>query len=295
MLSRVRSAAGSIPWNWSAAALIGAAWTNACLDERGLKATSVVYLGGSAGVGPGAGGGESGAGAAGDTEGGASNGGSAGGSGGPFVVGGGGGATGGTSGAQSGSAGSGAPTGGLGGHEDARCPDLDANTVLDCDETILKNAGYQGDDLTKSWSSDTNVELTWNSKDGQDHDESGALAVTNQSVGTMDGNTMAGGYQCVAVSGGTVYRFAVQISVPDYAGDTKGGMQLLFFDNQACGGELLDHPTTNFVKGEAWKLADLLYLTPPTARSAQIRLVVTKPFRQTPLPVLFDNVLVHTD
>jgi hypothetical protein len=83
--------------------------------------------------------------------------------------------------------------------------------------------------------------------------------------------------------------------VPDYGGETQAGIQLLLFDNPTCSGKLLDHPSTSFLKGSDWKVVDILYLTPPETKSIQLRLVAIKPFRQTPVPVLFDNVLVRTE
>jgi len=197
-----------------------------------------------------------------------------------------------TQGGSGGSSGSGGTLGNAGAPAEGRCPDLDQNGVLDCDETVVKNASFDKD--TAGWSLETGAELDWEDHDGWDHDDSGSLGVTNQVVETMDGNALTGARQCIPITGGTVYAFAAQISMPDYAGETVAGIQLNLFDSPGCTGTLLDHPETNWVKGSTWNVVQYTYLTQPTAVSAMVRLVAKKPFRQTPVAVLFDNVLFHT-
>jgi hypothetical protein len=307
MATRLPNTTGASLTCWSVSAILSLGFASGCLDERGLAPNKLTILpseGGEAGA-LGTSGSEAGSG--GDTDGGDGTMGGIAGSGTPVAVGGSGGNGGSSGNAGPGEAGSdGIPHGGMGGAGgscgcsgsagtpiDLRCPDLDGNGVLDCDETLVKNASFDED--ATGWSLETGSELAWEDKDGWDHDDSGSLGVTNQVVETIEGNALTGARQCFPVSGGTVYTFAVQISMPDYAGDTKAGMQLNLFDNAACAGNLLDHPTTNWVKGSAWNVAQITYLTPPKAKSAMLRLVAMKPFRQTPVAVLFDNVLGHTE
>jgi hypothetical protein len=40
-------------------------------------------------------------------------------------------------------------------------------------------------------------------------------------------------------------------------------------------------------------MAALTYLTPTSGKSVNVRLLWIKPYRQDPVTVLFDNVLVH--
>jgi len=307
MAQRLRSMTVSRLTRWSVPAILSVGLASGCIDERGLEPSKLSILPSDGGE-PSFGGGSDDAGSGNDSNGGD---GALGGTGGTGPVGGGGSGTGGsgTSGSgtgdeagsdglpQGGTSGSGGSCGcggtsGGAGAPDLRCPDLDGNGVLDCDETLVKNAAFDKD--TVGWSIETGSELAWENEDGWDHDDSGALGVTNQVVETIEGNSLTGARQCFPVSGAAVYTFAVQISMPDYAGETKAGMQLNLFDNDACAGELLDHPTTNWVKGSAWNVAQITYLTPAKAKSAMLRLVAMKPFRQAPVAVLFDNVLGHT-
>jgi len=299
MAQRLPNTTGASLARWSVSAILGAGLASGCIDERGLEPNHIVVVPGD--------GGESGTtGAAGNDSATGGDGTSANGGTGPIAVGGSGGnagaaeagsdgippggtsATAGTGGSCgcAGSAGTGEPV-------DLRCPDLDGNGVLDCDETLVENASFQKD--AKGWSKETGSDLAWEDKDGWDHDDSGSLGVTNQVVEAMEGNSLMGVRQCFPVSGGAVYTFAVQISIPDYAGETKAGMQINLFDSADCAGTVLDHPTTNWVKGSSWNVAQITYLSPPAAKSAMLRLVAMKPFRQTPVAVLFDNVLGHTD
>jgi hypothetical protein len=197
-------------------------------------------------------------------------------------------ALGGSGGNPSGGTGGG---GGSGGRLIGRCPDLDGNFVFDCDETIAKNYGFDQD--TSDWSAETNIALACQVLDAAGHPDSGSLAVEDTFTSDMEGGSMLGADQCMAVNEQTLYAFAVQVSVPDGATGTTAGFQLIFYDDDNCMGSKVGIVTSPVVSGSSWNVAKLVRPTPKLTKSLLMRLVTIKPYREAPNSVLFDNVLVH--
>ncbi len=184
---------------------------------------------------------------------------------------------------------------GSGGSVPARCPDLDGNSVLDCDETMIKNPSFDGLLQTQNWVADSDLELRWEEADAHGYASSGSLIVENQAEYDRDNESMLGARQCVPATPGVIYQFAAEISVPDDAGEGRGGIQITVYDVPACVGDVVETFTTNTVKGSAWKVTQVTYIAPPAAKSLAVRLVAVKPFRDPPLAVSFDNILVRTE
>jgi hypothetical protein len=181
--------------------------------------------------------------------------------------------------------------GGSGGMVVGRCPDLDADGVLDCDESVIQNATF---DLNPDgWVPESNLDLTWSDVDATGQKDSGSLGAANQFEADLEGTLMVGAHQCLANVGGAVYHYYLQASVPSDAGGTQAGFQVIYYDNVQCTGTMLDVAASNVVDGPGWELASLTYLTPFGAKSASVRIVVLKPYRQAPVTTLFDNVLVR--
>jgi hypothetical protein len=200
--------------------------------------------------------------------------------------------SGGTSGAGglSGAGGSGAH-GGSGGHVTGRCPDLDDDNVLDCDETIAKNPSFDAD--ASDWSTETNVVLSWQSDDATNQPDSGSLAVEDTFTTDMDGKLMCGARQCIQIDGGKTYRIMVQVSTPSESPNTQAGFQILAYDDKNCSGSMVDLVDSSFVGGPGWQVADKTYTAQNIAKSMVVRLVSVKPYSDAPNKVLFDNVLVR--
>jgi hypothetical protein len=254
------------------------------VDERELEGLNIGVSGSS---------GQAGAGNGGENDGGEGNSGSSG-QGGTSQGGTGGtGDQGGTSGtsAQGGSAGSGGSSGDAGGPP-TKCPDLDVNGVLDCDETLAVNATFDSDVLP--WIGETAIVTKWHETDAHGITESGALSVENQTDQDQTGASLLAARQCIRVDGDAVYNFAVEVSVPSESENTQGGMILYFYEGAACTGNLADTPlVTNFVSAPEWTVAQKTYLTPASAESVMVRLVAQKMFRDPPRKVFYDNVLVR--
>lgn len=254
------------------------------VDERELEGLSIGVSGSS---------GQAGAGNGGENDGGDGNSGSSGQGGSSQGGTGGTGTQGGDAGmsAQGGSAGS-AGLAAAGGGPPTRCPDLDVNGVLDCDETIAINPDFDSDVLP--WIGETNIVVDWQDRDAHGITSSGALSVENQTDVDQSGSSLLAARQCVSVLGDTVYNFAVEVLVPAESVNAQGGMILFFYDGAACTGNLADTPlTSNFVNASEWTVAQKTYLTPASAESVMVRLVSQKMFRDPPTKVFYDNVLVR--
>jgi hypothetical protein len=295
--------------------LLGALGLEACVDDRALSPLRVVFIDAGAGAGADDSGGSSGEGGGSSADGGTLAGAGVTGNGGHAALPAGAGGSGNVSGAgassgnagvsggggtvaQGGSAGqllSQAGACGSGGRPPARCPDLDGNSVLDCDETMIKNPSFDSSLQTQNWVADSDLELSWDEGDAHGYTSSGVLIVENQAEYDQDNESMLGARQCVPVTAGAIYHFAAEISVPDDAGDGRGGIQITVYDVPACVGNVVESFTTNTVKGSAWKVAQVTYIAPLLAKSLAMRLVAVKPFRDPPVAVSFDNILVRTE
>lgn len=175
------------------------------------------------------------------------------------------------------------------------CPDLDANKVADCDETLLQNAHFERD--ARAWAEDPGLELAWTAADAANSATSGALAVENQTETDLTGSIMVGAHQCVPISGGKIYELAAQVLLPaEPIEGTSGGMQVVFYSDESCAGKVLDSVTSNLVAvTPSWKAVKLTQRAPTVCRSARVRLVSIKSFRQAPSKILFDNVLAREE
>ena len=131
---------------------------------------------------------------------------------------------------------------------------------------------------------------------------SGALAVTNGVVAEIDGATVGGGRQCVAVvSGVASFAAAAQVYIPGGqnglgAGQIGGsaGLDVSFYPSGDCTGAASGlYASTPVTDTDAWKPLSVTVVPPTGAQSMAIRLVVFKQFRAQPFQVFFDNAIVH--
>lgn len=278
---------------WIAACCFGA--LTACpLDDRELRQLELGQIGGVSGASTGGDGGQSDGGDAGSESGGSSA------RGGSSMQGGSGGTRGGGSGSsgESGNAGTSASGGSSGedGGPPTRCPDLDFNGVLDCEETLVPNGNFES--MALPWIAETEVVADWEDSDAHDVMDSGSLGVENQKNVDMAGPTMLGVRWCVSVNGSSVYRFAVEAMVPEEAENAQAGIQLIFHDGPLCTGNQPDLPKTSLsfiTSGQGWRVAEITQLMAAEVKSVVVKLVSMKPFRDPPSRVFFDNILVKEE
>ena len=202
----------------------------------------------------------------------------------------------------SGGGGTGENTGGIGGHAGAAgaggpaCPDLDADGVPDCKETLLQNPGF--DSATTGWTAEPRSSASWASQDAAGNPSSGALAVVNSDTNTADapyGTTTAGATQCIGVTSGDCYQVDAQTSIPAGQASVATGFVL----DEHPTGDCSQPPVTSFVSPQisntgGWQtIAGTTTRIPLGVGSVAVRLVAVKPVAQASAEALFDNVLVR--
>jgi len=174
------------------------------------------------------------------------------------------------------------------------CGDLNQNRVDDCEETLVQNSRF--DTASSSWSADANPKLlqAWDGVDARAQTGSGSLLVLNTNVVEGTGNTSLGSGQCLVAWGNQTFEFGARALMKAGQGGGKAAINVLVFGQDACSGDVIQGitPSTVSVAG-AWQVVSGAARMPPAARSMLVRLVASKPFAQSSLEVLFDDVLVR--
>jgi hypothetical protein len=198
------------------------------------------------------------------------------------------------SGSSDGAAGSGASGGG--GRGGGACPDLDADGVPDCTETLVQNSRF--DSATTGWTAEPGSSASWTSQDAGGNPSSGAIAVVNGDTNAADapyGTTSAGAFQCLTVTPGACYQVDAQISIPSGQASVAAGFVL----DQHTTGDCSQPPVTTFISPQISSTGAWRTIAGTTTRillgvgSVAVRLVAVKPLGQSSAEALFDNVLVR--
>jgi hypothetical protein len=171
------------------------------------------------------------------------------------------------------------------------CPDLDGNSVLDCQETLVKNPGFDTD--ISSWNADFGVNEAWLQSDGQGNSRSGSLDVAFVNTTGSPNSIVAGSSQCVQISGGASYLLAVQLQILN-GGVSNGGAMLDFWSYAStdCSGSIGDVFQGPLVPQAAtWTTTMVSHQIPAAMHSVAVRLLALKPGNTQLLQVTFDNVL----
>ena len=179
------------------------------------------------------------------------------------------------------------------------CPDLDQNSVPDCQESLVQDPSFDSDGgdgsmAIAAWANEANATKAWQDTDADARTKSGSLAVKNINVVSIDGLTMAGAKQCVKVTGGTTYELYAKTFVSSgQAGAPAGGFNINFFAAADCSGDVLTGKTSNLPDAtDSWSVLHAEAQAFSNARSMLVRLVAVKEFKVDPVTVLFDDVLV---
>lgn len=207
----------------------------------------------------------------------------------------GGGAAGGSSGGQTEPGGGSGPdnsAGSSGAGSDAKCPDLDRNSRLDCEETLIENAGF--DRSIKKWAAEVDADLSWDASDAHSLPESGSLLVKNVQMGEGTTLGMVAASLCVPVTPGERYSLYAETFIQAELPGGYAGATAWFFAQPDCSGPLIDASTSPLQGAvNAWKVIRLRPIAvPELATSMRLRLAVAKEMTAAPLSVQFDNVLL---
>jgi hypothetical protein len=175
------------------------------------------------------------------------------------------------------------------------CPDLDQDSIPDCQESLLRNPAFDVDD--SSWLAEPDVLQTWLEMDAHGRVASGSLSVENTLVLASDGLVFRGSGECIAIPGGQTYRLMAEVllqSGQDPSG--SGAINVTFHETQYCSGDTISAATSNLASTfDAWNVLSCTATAPVSARSMNVRLVVLKSFTANPVTALFDDVLVATE
>ena len=172
------------------------------------------------------------------------------------------------------------------------CGDTDHDLVDDCVASGAVNPGFDLD--TSHWSAGQWVQTVWDARDGNGKAGSGSLLISNVApTDSASGSIMAGAEQCIAVTGDLQYALNARVFMPSGQGTGLAGINLLIFGNDGCTGTFLSSVTSSATEAtDAWTTLESKLKMPNAARSLVLRLVTIRPFAQTKLSALFDNVLV---
>jgi hypothetical protein len=190
-------------------------------------------------------------------------------------------------GASAGSSGAGGSGGQL------PCGDIDQDKVDDCVETLVQNSRFDSD--LSYWFAEPLEAQTWDSRNARAGMGSGSILVSNMApVASAPGSFMVGAHQCLQVTAGAIYEMAVRVLIPGQQGGGEAGINVEVFGADDCAGSFLEAQTVaSTMDVDSWLVVQGELEVPSTARSMWVRLVAIKPFAQTALGALFDDVLVR--
>lgn len=185
-------------------------------------------------------------------------------------------------------------TGEAGAGNDPGCPDLDDNSVADCEETLVQNASF--DVNLNGWHEESNALGSWEHEDALDHDASGSATITNRTFyEDREGQVMRGLWQCVPASAATSYRLLTQVRISGEAGQVWGGLSVSFYDAPDCTGNVVTASTPMLGTTTDWSMTEARAEAATNTQSMLVRLVVNKPYSAPAVTVDFDNVLIREE
>jgi hypothetical protein len=141
------------------------------------------------------------------------------------------------------------------------------------------------------WVTEPGVEQSWEADDSRHHRNSGSLSVTSMAEGDSHNDYWTGAStQCVTVDEGQTYRLGVDVFVP--LQDTTGGAgaAILYVNTPTCEGLRITLTTLTVSGPGRWKRVKGSLQAPAGAKSALLRLLVTKVSDGPSYEASFDNV-----
>jgi hypothetical protein len=134
------------------------------------------------------------------------------------------------------------------------------------------------------------IEQNWSDRDALGHAHSGSLTVANTNVHDAGDFWLAGSKRCFPMRGDRGYLFRVDLRLASGQGPGSGGFGLEVFNAPDCQGLLLDSLSFLSANTDTWLQVEKSRPAPQGAKSALLRLLVSKVQRDPPFEVSFDNV-----
>jgi hypothetical protein len=172
-----------------------------------------------------------------------------------------------------------------------RCPDLDDNGELDCEESLVTNASFARD--LRGWALEKDG-AQWASDDGVENPRSGSLLVTNSQVGEGTSYGFTGVAQCLALPAGSYQVFA-QVRIAEQASPGNAGLSLIWYEDETCEGKALNTESLLTILTDQWATVGRRIDVPRRSRGLKLRLGVMKPYDAEPFTARIDNVLVRPE
>lgn len=178
------------------------------------------------------------------------------------------------------------------------CPDLDQNTVPDCDETVVENATFNLD--VEGWRVEPNAVGSWSFINAQAGEKSGSILVeSNVPANSSSGDAFVytGVTQCLPLNGlaGEHQIFAQMFSEGEAVTAYGSVVGRLFTTADCSGSPVSVTPSPNQGNTSNWfPMQTALFTADAKAKSLMVELRVGKLATRTgSVSLRFDNVLVR--
>ena len=191
---------------------------------------------------------------------------------------------------SAGSSSAGSP--GSGGALEFPCGDLNQDAVDDCGQTLVKNSRF--DSEASGWDAEADLTQTWDPSNASGKPGPGSLLLRNTAATTeAKGAFMVGSHQCIVATPGATYDVAARFMLAADQTAGEAGVNIWLFDDDACQGNLVSGKTaiSGGKTGQWLALRGTIWI-PGGVHSMYVRLVAIKPFNQSSLSVLVDDVLI---
>jgi hypothetical protein len=174
------------------------------------------------------------------------------------------------------------------------CPDLDANGVGDCTETLVKNPNFA--ENVADWSAGDDSFIEWSAQNHFDDLPSGSALVSVRGYTDADGMMQRASSQCVTFETASKLRIFANVFYKSDQGEGGPGLGLFFFGSSDCSGASLGFPlSVEATSADSWQTLTAERDVPEGSHSALVRLAVTKPLRSMVFKASFDNILTRTE
>jgi hypothetical protein len=193
----------------------------------------------------------------------------------------------------------GAPTDGGDGSTsvDIACPDLDENTVPDCEETLVRNGTFDAD--IDGWRSQTYATASWDFVNAQAGEKSGSIFLENAApanTASGSGFIYTGVNQCLAIEGEGQHQIFAQVFNDGEMVAGYGSVVARLFTSGDCTGtpvSVVASPNLGNT-GNWFTVQTSLFPTDASVQSVMVELRAGKLSTRTgAVSLRFDNVMVR--
>jgi hypothetical protein len=167
------------------------------------------------------------------------------------------------------------------------CADLDTDGVSDCSVTLVDNPTFESN--VSGWKALDAATLTWNDGNALGDEPSGCALLRATGALDVEGSTLVGATQCVAVPTEMIIVAYANVRVP--LGQAE--LEVSFFASDECQGDPSSHfSTPPSTAVDEWVTIQAGGLSGRATKSASVALLGIKPNRAEEFEACFDNVML---